>query len=251
MFESDGLKIHYAVEGAGPPLVLLHGWASWYTETWVDSGFVAALSPLRTIIGPDQRGHGKSDKPHDPAAYAPAVMADDVVRLLDHLEIEKADVFGYSMGGGVATALLVRAPERVRAMVVGGIGTNLIAEEGDAQTQQLFGVMRDALLAAGPSTVTGPMKTVRNLYSSQGQDLVALAAWLGAEHVSATREQLAAVTVPVLVANAEFDKGGDVVAAAIAGAQFESIPGTNHLSVMRDARYHERVVRFFQEVDAA
>jgi pimeloyl-ACP methyl ester carboxylesterase len=250
MFESDGLRIHYTVEGAGPPLVLLHGWASQFRETWVDTGFVEALSSIRTIIGPDQRGHGASDKPHDAAAYSTTIMAADIVRLLDHLEIERADVFGYSMGGGVTVGLLATAPERISAAVMGGVGSNVIAGEPNETTEQLFSLMRDALLAEETSALSPPLKAVRDLYASQGQDLVALAGWLGAEHVGATREQLAALTMPVLVANAEGDKGGDVIAAAIPGGQFESIPGTNHLSVLPDERYHARVVRFLREVDA-
>ena len=72
MFDSDGVQIHYTITGSGPPLVLLHGWANRYEEMWVGNGWVDELSPIRTIIGVDQRGHGTSDKPHDPAAYSTA-----------------------------------------------------------------------------------------------------------------------------------------------------------------------------------
>ena len=106
--------------------MLLHGWASSYQDTWVDKGWIDLLTPIRQVIGVDQRGHGASDKPHDAEAYTPLVMAQDVVNLLDHLGIEKADVFGYSMGGGVAGALLGSHQERLRAVVMGGIGANFI-----------------------------------------------------------------------------------------------------------------------------
>lgn len=85
-FDSDGVKISYTERGAGPPVVLIHGWA-------VDSGMwgkvTAALAPDFRVIAIDCRGHGRSDKPHEPAAYGPK-MAGDIVRQLDHLRIPQA-----------------------------------------------------------------------------------------------------------------------------------------------------------------
>jgi pimeloyl-ACP methyl ester carboxylesterase len=251
MFDSDGIRISYTITGAGFPIVLLHGWASSYRDTWVDKGWVDLLAPIRQIIGVDQRGHGASDKPHEPEAYTPLVMAQDVVNLLDHLGIEKADVFGYSMGGGVAGALLGSHQDRLRAVAMGGIGVNFI-DPGNDRMGETFAEVVAALLSDDPSAIPpGAGRTVRDFYASQGHDLKALGAWLATDHFGATTEQLAAVTVPVLVANAESDAEGSQVAAKIAGAQFESIPGTNHNSVVPDQRYKDRVLRFFTEVGAA
>jgi pimeloyl-ACP methyl ester carboxylesterase len=250
MFDSSGVRINYTVTGSGLPIVLLHGWAADFQETWVDTGWVELLSPMRQIIGVDQRGHGASDKPHDAASYTPLVMAKDVVNLLDHLGVERTDVFGYSMGGGVAGALLGAHADRLRAVVIGGVGMNFIDHGSDRMPEQFAPVIA-ALLAQDPATIpSSPAKTVRDYFAAKGEDLAALAAWLATDHFGATSEQLAAVTVPVLVANAQSDREGVDVAAAIAGAQFQSIPGTTHLSVIPDQRYKDRVVSFLREVDA-
>jgi pimeloyl-ACP methyl ester carboxylesterase len=251
MFDSNGVLIHYEATGAGFPIVLLHGWASSYRMDFVDNGWVEALSPIRRVIGVDQRGHGASDKPHDPSAYAHEVMAKDVTALLHHLDIERTDVFGYSMGGQIAGRLLVHAPERLRAVVMGGVGVNWMDPAGDGSAQQ-YAIVIDALLAAEPNTIeNATIRAVRDLYATQGNDLAALAAWLQADHFGATREELADVDVPVLVVNGEGDMEAPQVAAAIPAAQVEVIPGANHITVVPDQRFKDRVLRFLPEIDAA
>src|SRR5436190_11906301 len=96
-FDSNGVKIRYVTEGTGVPVVLIHGWMGDST-TWGRDKSGTKLKPPDgfQVIALDCRGHGKSDKPHDPAKYGPE-MAADVVRLLDHLKIEKAHLVGYSM----------------------------------------------------------------------------------------------------------------------------------------------------------
>jgi pimeloyl-ACP methyl ester carboxylesterase len=248
-YDSSGVRIHYEVTGSGRPLVLLHGWANNYKMNFVDLGWIDTLSPIRRIIGVDQRGHGASDKPHDPAAYSNEIMTNDVIGLLDYLGIEKADFFGYSMGAQVTTRLLAQAPERVSAAVLGGVGVGMLNPAGD-DSQRIYAAVISALEADDPSTIENDvLRTVRNLYESQGNDLKALAAWLEADHFAATREQLANVSVPVLVVNGEADPEGPQVAAAIAGAQIEVIPGTNHITVMGDQRFKDRVYRFLNELD--
>ena len=251
MFDSGGVRIHYETAGAGFPIVLLHGWASSYRMNFVDAGWVEALSPVRRVIGVDQRGHGASDKPHESSAYAHEVMARDVIALLDHLGIERADVFGYSMGGQIAGRLLVHAPERLRAVVMGGVGVNWMDPAGDGSAEQ-YAVVIDALLAEDPNTIeNATIRAVRDLYAAQGNDLGALAAWLQADHFGATREELANVETPVLVVNGESDTEAAQVAEAIPGAQVEVIPGTNHITVVPDQRFKERVLRFLREIGAA
>jgi hypothetical protein len=97
-FDSDGVNIHYETQGEGKPIVLVHGFASSLQGNWVITRWVETLQPLRRVVALDCRGHGQSDKPHDPAAYGGENMAQDVLRLMDHLGIAEADLFGYSMG---------------------------------------------------------------------------------------------------------------------------------------------------------
>ncbi len=121
-FDSNGVLIHYRVFGEGPPIVLAHGFGASLHANWVATGWIETLTPLRQVIAFDCRGHGRSGRPRDPAAYAPDEMAEDMTRLMDHLGVEQAEVGGYSMGGGIALRALARHPRRFTAGVVGGVG---------------------------------------------------------------------------------------------------------------------------------
>lgn len=124
-FDSAGVKIAYLDEGKGEAVVLLHGFAGSAEETWTKvpyarTQFLPALKDYR-VLALDHRGHGKSDKPHDPKQYG-REMAEDVVRLLDHAKVKKAHVVGYSMGAMVAGRLLVSHPDRLLSVTFGGGG---------------------------------------------------------------------------------------------------------------------------------
>jgi pimeloyl-ACP methyl ester carboxylesterase len=105
--------------GSGDPVVLIHGLACgkrmWFHQ-------VRALRPSFRVITYDQRGHGLSDAPSDPALYSPAHLAGDLVGLLDALKIERAAVVGFSLGGGPALALAAAAPARVSRLVLADVG---------------------------------------------------------------------------------------------------------------------------------
>jgi pimeloyl-ACP methyl ester carboxylesterase len=116
---SEGVNIHYEVEGTGPPLVLQHGFAA-ALGMWRRNGAVPALREHYQLILIDARGHGQSDKPHTPAAYSQRQAAADVAAVLDDLGIETAHFYGYSLGGLVGFYLGKYAPERLRSLVLGG-----------------------------------------------------------------------------------------------------------------------------------
>ncbi len=120
-FNSNGVRIHYTDEGRGDPVVLLHGLHSSGDINWRMPGIIAHLTPHYRVITIDLRGHGRSDKPNDPSAYG-VQLAEDVVRLLDHLHIRRAHIAGYSMGGMIAMKLLVQHPDRVQSALLGGMG---------------------------------------------------------------------------------------------------------------------------------
>jgi len=117
-FVSKGVKLRYVVEGQGPPVVLIHGLTLDVESQWTDPGIIKALAQDYLVIAMDCRGHGKSDKPHEPAAYG-IEMVEDVCRLLDHLRIKKAHIVGYSSGGSIALKLLVTHPERCSSAILG------------------------------------------------------------------------------------------------------------------------------------
>ena len=100
-FVSDGLTLVYDDIGPreGRPVVLVHGFASNRNENWRRLGWYGAFERKRIrCVALDCRGHGESARPHDPAMYTRAKMAGDIIALLDHLGVERADLFGYSMG---------------------------------------------------------------------------------------------------------------------------------------------------------
>ena len=120
-FDSDGVKIHYVVEGQGEPVILIHGLYASALTNWQFPGIMGELAKHYQVVALDCRGHGQSGKPTEEGAYG-VKMVEDVVRLMDHLRIAKARVAGYSMGGMITMKLLTLHPERVSSAVVGGMG---------------------------------------------------------------------------------------------------------------------------------
>lgn len=114
-----GVKIYYEVEGSGPPLMLAHG-LGYSGEDWRDFGYVDLLKRTFQLILVDHRGHGKSDKPHDPNAYGPEVRVLDHVAVLDDLGLSKAHFWGYSLGGALGYKIGASAPDRFRSLIIGG-----------------------------------------------------------------------------------------------------------------------------------
>src|SRR5258706_3183464 len=130
-FQHGPIELAYLDEGEGEPVVLVHGFASTKEVNWVQPGWVATLTRTgRRTIALDNRGHGRSSKLYDPAAYHSALMADDVRALLDHLGLSLADLIGYSMGARICAFLSLDQPRRVRSAVFGGLGKNLVEGVG-------------------------------------------------------------------------------------------------------------------------
>ncbi|HZB83572.1 MAG TPA: alpha/beta hydrolase [Rubrobacteraceae bacterium] len=111
--EVNGLNMYYEIHGTGQPLVLLHGA---YMTIDLMGEVVPALAETRQVVAAELQGHGRTADIDRPLTYEQ--MADDIAALLHYLVIEKADVFGYSMGGGVAFQVAIRHPEVVRKLVV-------------------------------------------------------------------------------------------------------------------------------------
>jgi pimeloyl-ACP methyl ester carboxylesterase len=208
-FDSNGVSIHYREWGAGTPVVLIHGFAL-NASRWEAAGVpekLAAAGYRALVI--DCRGHGLSGKPHDPNAYG-AEMARDVIRLLDHLGIEKAHVLGYSMGGFVAGKVRELHPERLLSFVIGGSGWY---RAGDYALAELSGPdIADSLEKTGDfkfmlrafeanrvPPVPEEQIEQRNARMMEGNDPLALAAVLrGWATFAVPEESLRANTVPAL-----------------------------------------------------
>jgi len=120
-FDSAGVKIAYVTAGKGEPVILIHGLYSSVAINWFLPGTFEMLAGQYRVIALDLRGHGQSDKPEDEAAYGKP-MAEDVIRLMDQLKIDKAHVVGYSLGGIIVMRLLVDHPDRFSTATLGGMG---------------------------------------------------------------------------------------------------------------------------------
>jgi pimeloyl-ACP methyl ester carboxylesterase len=245
-FNNGNVGIAYFDEGAGEPIVLVHGFASTKEVNWIFPGWVATLTRAgRRVIALDNRGHGASSKLTDPAAYHTATMAEDVRALLDHLKIERADVMGYSMGARITAFLTVNHPERVRAAVLGGLGLRLV--EGGGLSARIAEAMEAPSLAA----VADPIGRVFRSFAEQTKsDLKALAACIRGSRQTLSREQVAGIRVPVLVAIGSKDNvagSAQALAAIIPGARALDIPNRDHMLAVGDKVFKEGVIDFLNQ----
>lgn len=122
---SDGIKIHYVIQGKGSPVVLIHGYTGSAYGNWFRNGIADALSKNHMVVAIDCRNHGLSDKPQ---LNGPG-KAEDVIEMMDHLKIAKAHVHGYSMGGAIVGRLLALIPDRIITASFGGSGVQEIDAE--------------------------------------------------------------------------------------------------------------------------
>jgi pimeloyl-ACP methyl ester carboxylesterase len=242
-FDSDGVRIAYLDEGEGEPILLIHGFASNIAANWIDPGWVRTLTQAgRRVIAIDNRGHGQSEKLYEPERYGAPEMAEDAVRLLDHLGIERGDVLGYSMGARIAAFLAFAHPERVRSVIFGGLGINMVRGMIGS------GPLAKALEAPRLEDVTNDTARSFRIFAEQTKsDLKALAACMRGPREKVPREKLGEITVPVLVAVGSKDViggSGAALAELIPSAQFLEITGRDHMKAVGDSRFKQGVLDF-------
>ena len=257
-FNSNGVSISYTDRGRGTPVVLLHGFTGSASRHFERSGVIGALETAGyRVIAVDARGHGASGKPRDSAQYGLEQVL-DVVRLLDHLSIPRAHVVGYSMGGAVATQLLVRHPERLITVTLIGAGwegedlrafndrTMAMADgfaRGDASG--LLGAVSGA--GQGEQSAADVAAAVADLFSRNDPALLATIArgmwilWV------VPSDQLRAATTPVLAVVGDRDPaihGVRRMAAVVPNMVVIELPGATHQASVRPSAQH--IVAFFE-----
>jgi pimeloyl-ACP methyl ester carboxylesterase len=242
-FDSGGVRIAYHDEGEGEPILLIHGFGSNTATNWADPRWISLLVESgRRVIAFDNRGHGQSEKLYDPSVYGAPDMAEDALRLLDHVGIERADVLGYSMGARIAAFLVLRHPERVRSAILGGLGINMVRGMVGS------GPLAKALEADSIDEVTNDTaRSFRAFAEQTGSDLKALAACMRGPRERILPEQLATIRVPVLVAVGTKDViggSGAELAKLIPGAQLLEIEGRDHMKAVGDASFKQGVLDF-------
>ncbi len=247
-FHNGEVEIAYLDAGQGDPIVLIHGFASSKEFNWVNPSWVGELTRAgRRVVALDNRGHGASSKLYDPAAYEMTLMAGDVGALLDHLGIARADVMGYSMGARIAAFLAVHHPDRVRSVVIGGLGIRIVETHGTGLAQRVVA----ALQAPSLADVTDPAgRSFRTFAERTNSDLKALAACMSRPRTLLTHEQVAGIKVPVLVAVGTNDVvagSGPELAALIPGARALDIPDRDHMLAAGDKVFKAGVIDFLNQ----
>jgi len=242
----DGVDIYYQRWGhqsAQPPVVLHHGYVANARVNWVIPGIVRRFTQAgRCVIALDARGHGRSDKPHDAAAYGESRMARDLSCLLDELKLAEVDLVGYSMGATVALLAATQEP-RIRRLVVGGVGGNVLHLDSHYQIEGRKALSR-AMLASRWSIRNPTLAGFRFLADMVWADRKAMAAQALAFH--ADRIPLENITVPTLIIAGDkdpFAKQPHQLQQAIRGAELSLVPG-DHSSVLIRAGFQRAIVEF-------
>ena len=248
-FDSDGIEIAYRLEGRGEgaPVLLIHGFASSIRTNWAGTGWMRTLSRAgHRVIAIDNRGHGDSEKLYDPQKYSAPLMADDALRLLDHLGLDEVVVMGYSMGARIAAFMLDRAPERVAAAIFAGMGYNMVRGLGGS-APIAKALEADSLADVSHETA----RSFRAFAESSGGDLKALAACLRGPRLKVTPDMLARIQRPVLIAVGD----RDVIAgcpqklqALIPGSKVLNIPGRDHMKSVGDKTFKQAVLDFLRQL---
>src|SRR5262249_21351830 len=159
---------------------------------WVVPGWLDTLTRAgRRAIALDNRGHGASSKLYDPDRYHTRLMSDDVLALMDHLSISRVDLMGYSMGARIAAFLALAHPDRVRHLILGGLGIHLVEGVGLPET------IADALEARSITDVKDPQGYAFRAFAQQTKsDLKALAACIRGSRQTLTPDEVARITAP-------------------------------------------------------
>ncbi|OLP55296.1 alpha/beta hydrolase [Rhizobium rhizosphaerae] len=247
-FRHDGLDLSFFDKGdpAGPPVLLIHGFASSALVNWVFPGWLKTLGDAGyRVIALDNRGHGRSAKPHDPALYHPPAMAADARALLDHLGITSATLMGYSMGARISAFLARETPERVRALVLGGLGIGMVEGVGD------WDPIADALLAPSLEEVSHERGRMFRAFADQTKsDRQALAACISTSRDLLSVEDMGRIAAPTLVAvGTRDDIGGSpqALAALMPNATALDIPNRDHMLAVGDRVFKAAVLAFLEQ----
>jgi pimeloyl-ACP methyl ester carboxylesterase len=228
----NGLRMYYEIHGSGRPLILLHG-----GMLTIDLSFgrvLPALAASRRVIAVELQGHGRTEDIDRPLQLD--LLADDVVALMDHLGLERADLCGFSLGGLVATELVVRYPERVDRLVLAathfrpdGYHPEILDPRQDSPrlpTAADFAEMQQAYAAVAPDP--GHFEAVLE----KAQPLVTgFRGW--------PDEQLRAITAPTLLVIGDTDfvrrEHAEAIQALLPNARLVVLPDCTHMAVMRHA----------------
>lgn len=252
-FHSDGLRLAYRDEpapgGHNTPVLLVHGFASSIEVNWNFPGWFKTYGDAGyRVIAIENRGHGASDKPAEPAAYHTDRMAGDALALLDHLGIERAFLQGYSMGARISSFVALRAPERLHGLALGGLGIHLVDGVG------LPIGIAEALERPDPEAITDPtQKMFRTFAERNRQDLAALAACIRGSRQALTPDEVGRIATPTIVCvgtNDPIAGAPEPLVALMPAAEAFAIEGRDHNLAVGDRSHRQAVLGFFERIRA-
>ncbi len=245
----DGLRIVFdrwepTSQSTRVPVVLHHGFAADAHSNWVAPGIVGALVDAgRTVIALDARGHGRSDKPHDPSRYGHIRMSLDLSQLLTYQSSPLVDLVGYSMGGYVVAIAAARREPRLRSLVIGGIGASAIADGVNNRSS-----IADALEVDDPKSITSrSARQFRRFADATRADRSALAAIMRGPFDPVSEAHL--IDIPTLVLVGEADdlaKNPEALSSQIPAATL-TITAGDHLSALNEPAYRQHIVSFLSQ----
>jgi len=257
-FDSNGVKIRYVVEGKGEPVLLIHGFTINVETQWKAPGIIKELSKDYQVIALDNRGHGKSAKPHESKKYG-REMAEDAIRLLDHLQIKKAHIVGYSMGGVITVKLLATHPDRFLTATLGGHGgikegsdTSFYDKLADSLEQgKGLGLMIARLTPPGQPPPSEEQVKFINAALMANNDPKALAAVArGFKDLMVPWDELEANQIPTLALMGEKDplkKGVDELKGRMANLTITVIKDADHGTAFNRPEFIKALKEFLAE----
>jgi len=246
-FRNRGFELAYIDQhpddGQGDPILLIHGFASNFGVNWVGPGWVADLrhAGYRVLAF----GHGRSQVSYDPGDYTPQKMVSDAMALLDHAGIERAHVFGYSMGARVSAFAALEEPARVATLILGGLGLGLVEGVGD------WDPIAVALRADDPATVdTERGRMFRKFADTTKSDRLALAACIANSRVELTEADVARIAQPTLIGVGTKDDiagSAQLLAGLMPNAEAFDIDGRDHMLSVGDRSFKKKVIEFLAD----
>lgn len=219
---------------AGPPVLLVHGFATSAERTWRDNGWIDLLEDAgRKVLAPDVLGHGRAERPHDPAAYD---RVEDLIR--EQLPDEPVDAIGFSMGARLILTLAAAEPSRFVRIVAGGVGANLFRRESNDEIMSAV---------AGTADPENPVSQYFAALASQlGQDREALLAFLRSPRPPLDDGRLAKLDVPVMVVigDQDFAGPGDPLVEALPDARLVTLRNVDHFATPKDFGFIDAALKF-------
>lgn len=248
----NGHDISYTDQGAGDGVVLVHGFAASTQENWVKAGWISMLVRAnRRVIAIDLLGHGQSAKPHDPSSYTLPGLADSVLAVVEHLQVKKPDLIGFSLGARVALNLLSRHSGRFLLGVFCGVGDRLMSTRDEKELVDMPGALEaDSADQLSP----GMAKQFRQFAEAQGQDLKALAACsrgLNMDALTWSAEGLRQIkNESLVVAGTSDELAGSAagLASKLGNAKGKQIPGCGHMDCLTQPMFKGAVMDFLAGV---